>query len=274
MHSFFSPAKINFFFHVIGKRLDGYHEIASLLHTVSFGDYLTFIPSQTDQFTIEGNEKVPRDNSNLVIQALELFRSKTGWMQALDIHLQKNIPMGSGLGGGSSNAATTLWALNVISKLEIPKDELQKWSAKLGSDVPFFFSNGCAVCTGRGEIVEDKTPINEKEMYLILNDQNVNTGKVFSHVIPAKEPVDLSKLIADTLQKKYPCINELEEAAFKAYPSLCNRKKDISNHFVGSVFMTGSGGTFVGIGDPKKNLFPQYRVVETKCMDREEKNWY
>lgn len=274
MHSFFSPAKINFFFHVIGKRLDGYHEIASLLHTVCFGDYLTFIPSQADQFTIEGNEKVPQDNSNLVIQALELFRSKTGWMQPLHIHLQKNIPMGSGLGGGSSNAATTLWALNAISKLEIPKDELQKWSAKLGSDVPFFFSNGCAVCTGRGEIVENKAPINEREIYLILNDQNVNTGKVFSHVIPSKEQVDLSKLIADTLKKKYPCINALEEAAFKAYPSLYNRKKDISDHFVGPVFMTGSGGSFVGIGEPKKELLSRYQITNTTCINQNDKEWY
>lgn len=275
MHSFFSPAKINFFFHVIGKRLDGYHEIASLLHTVSFGDYLTFIPSQTDQFTIEGNEKVPRDNANLVIQALELFRETTGWVQPLYIHLQKNIPIGSGLGGGSSNAATTLWALNAISKLEIPKDELQKWSAKLGSDVPFFFSNGCAVCTGRGEIVENKAPINEREIYLILNDQNVNTGKVFSHVIPSKEGVDISQLIADTLEKKYPCINELEEAAFKAYPSLCNRKKDISDHFVGSVFMTGSGGSFVGIGEPRQELLSRYSIVQAKCIIRRWKDeWY
>lgn len=274
MHSFFSPAKINFFFRVIGKRCDGYHEIASLLHTISFGDYLTFTPSQTDQFTIEGNEKVPRDNSNLIIRALELFRDKTGWTQSFHIHLQKNIPMGSGLGGGSSNAATTLWGLNTISKLEITKDELQKWSAKLGSDVPFFFSNGCAVCTGRGEIVEDKPPIIEREIYLILTDQNVNTGIVFSHVIPSKEPIDVPKLIADTLKKKYPCINELEEASFKAYPSLCSRKKDISRHFVGSVFMTGSGGSFVGIGKPKEELFPQYLIVKTQCNKRSQEKWY
>lgn len=275
MHSFFSPAKINFFFHVIGKRLDGYHQIASLLHTVSFGDYLTFTPSDTDQFTIERNEKVPRDNSNLIIQALELFRNKTGWEQPLHIHLQKNIPIGSGLGGGSSNAATTLWALNAISRLEIPKDELQKWSANLGSDVPFFFSNGCAVCTGRGEIVEDKPAIYEREIYLILNDQNVNTGIVFSHVIPPKEPVDISKLIADTLEKKYPCINELEEPAFKAYPSLCSRKKDISDHFVGSVFMTGSGGSFVGIGRPGKELLSRYPVMKkVECIEILYKDWY
>lgn len=239
---------------MIGKRSDGYHEIASLLHTVSFGDYLTFVPAQSDYFTISGHEQLPKDNSNLVIKALQLFRKKTGSNQPFHIHLQKNIPLGSGLGGGSSNAATTLWALNFISELHIPKDELQKWSTELGSDVPFFFSQGCAVCTGRGEIVEDYPFIEEKSLYLFLNEQNVNTKTVFSQVIPPYKSRDVSQLIVDTLQKKYPCINELEEAACKAYPSLQHRRENVVANFAGCVFMTGSGGSFVGIGKPRKSL--------------------
>lgn len=274
MYSFFSPAKINFFFHVIGKRSDGYHEIASLLHTVSFGDYLTFTPSQTDCFIIEGNRQLPKDSSNLIIKALEMFRKKTGWKQSLHIHLQKNIPLGSGLGGGSSNAATTLWALNSISELRIPKDELQKWSAELGSDVPFFFSNGCAVCSGRGEIVENKPPIEEENIYLILNDKNINTKKVFSHVTPSQKPIDISKLIQDTLEKRYPCINALEEAACKVYPSLLHKKNNIMSNFVGSVFMTGSGGSFVGVGTPREKLYTQYRLVKAVCIEKAQNKWY
>lgn len=274
MRSFFSPAKINFFFHIIGKRSDGYHEIASLLHTVSFGDYLTFIPSQTDQFTIQGNEQVPKDSSNLVIKALELFRKKIDWKQPFHIHLQKNIPIGSGLGGGSSNAATTLWALNAISEFHIPKHELQKWSAELGSDVPFFFSNGCAVCTGRGEIVRDYPSIEEKNIYLFLNDENVNTKTVFSYVTSYQKSVDISKLLIDTLQRKYPCINELEEAASRAYPSLLDKKDNIVSNFVGSVFMTGSGGSFVGIGKHHKELLSQYQIVKTIRIDQKEEKWY
>lgn len=274
MHRFFSPAKINFFFYVIGKRLDGYHEIASLLHTVSFGDYLTFTSFQTDHLTIEGNEHLPNDGSNLVIKALELFRKKTGWRQPLHIHLQKNIPLGSGLGGGSSNAATTLWALNSISELSIPKDELQKWSAELGSDVPFFFSNGCAVCTGRGEIVDNKPPIEEENIYLILNDENVNTKKVFAHVTSSQKPIDVSKLVSDTLRKKYSCINGLEEAACIAYPALLEKKNNIMNNFAGFVFMTGSGGSFVSIGKKNKELLSQYQVVKTICINRMERKWY
>ncbi|MGL4348714.1 MAG: 4-(cytidine 5'-diphospho)-2-C-methyl-D-erythritol kinase [Chlamydiales bacterium] len=274
MLTFFSPAKINFFLHVIGKRPDGYHDIVSLLHTVSFGDYITFTPSQTDQFTVEGNKKIPIDNSNLIIQARELFRSKTSWTEPLHIHLQKNIPIGSGLGGGSSNAATTLWALNHISKRGISKNELQKWSAKLGSDVPFFFSNGSAVCTGRGEIVKNTPAIIEQEIYLILNDENINTAKVFSHVVPSNETIDIPKLIAETLEKKYLGINELEKAACKAYPSLCDRKKDISDHFTGLIFMTGSGGSFVGIGKAKKILYGQHQLIQTRCIKKAQNNWY
>lgn len=258
---------------MIGKRSDGYHEIASLLHTVSFGDYLTFTSAQSDYFTISGQEQLPKDNSNLVIKALQLFRKNTGWNQPFHIHLQKNIPLGSGLGGGSSNAATTLWALNSMSGLHIPKDELQKWSTELGSDVPFFFSNGCAVCTGRGEIVENY-PVIEESLYLFLNEQNVNTKTVFSQVIPPYKSRDVSQLIVDTLQKKYPCINELEEAACKAYPSLQHTRENIVANFAGPVFMTGSGGSFVGVGIPKRKLFSNYLVVKSISNSRREKEWY
>lgn len=274
MLTFFSPAKINFFFHVIGKRSDGYHEIVSLLHTVSFGDYIHFSPSKADHFTIKGNTEVPLDDRNLIIQAIKLFRSKTGWIQPFDIYLEKNIPMGSGLGGGSSNAATTLWALNDISKLGIPKDELQKWSATLGSDVPFFFSGGCAVCRGRGELVENKPPIREREIYLILNDQLINTKIVFSRVSRSEKRIDINTLIANTLRKKYPCINELEQAAFEVYPSLSNRKTDLCARFTGFVFMTGSGGTFVVIGEDIQEVFSDYSIVQVECMNRSKNRWY
>lgn len=274
MLTFFSPAKVNFFFHVIGKRSDGYHEIVSLLHTVSFGDYIHFAPSKADQFIIKGNPEVPLDDRNLIIQAIKLFRSKTGWIQPLDIHLEKNIPIGSGLGGGSSNAATTLWALNDISKLRISKDELQKWAAILGSDVPFFFSGGCAVCRGRGELVENKPPIMEKELYLILNDEPVNTKTVFSRVFPSKEQIDIDTLIANTLEKKYPCINELEQAAFQVYPFLSNRKREIYARFTGYVFMTGSGGSFVVIGKHIKEVFSHYSIIQVECMNRSKNGWY
>ena len=274
MLSFFSPAKINFFFHVIGKRFDGYHEIVSLLHTVSFGDYLHFFPSQIDHFTIKGNSQVPLDNTNLVLQALQLFRNKTGWTQPLTIYLQKNIPIGSGLGGGSSNAATTLWALNVLSRLGISNEELQKWSAHLGSAIPFFFSRGCAVCRGRGELVEDQPPIKEKKMYLILNDEPINTQNVFSRVFPSTERIDVDRLIANTLEKKYPCLNELEKAAFHVYPSLFTRKREISSHFIGSVFMTGSGGSFVVIGRHIKEVSFPYSMIQVECMNRCKNKWY
>lgn len=274
MRTFFSPAKINFFFHVIGKRSDGYHEIVSLLHTVSFGDYIHFSPSKADHFTIKGKTEVPLDDRNLIIQAIRLFRSKTGWIQPFDIHLEKNIPIGSGLGGGSSNAATTLWALNEISKLGISTDQLQKWSVILGSDVPFFFSGGCAVCRGRGELVEDKPPIMERQIYLILNDQPVSTKKVFSHLIVSKKEVNIATLIVDTLEKKYPCINELEQPAFKVYPFLSTIKNEISSHFEGSVFMTGSGGSFVAIGNMRKKLLRKNLILKIACHGRLQNKWY
>jgi 4-diphosphocytidyl-2-C-methyl-D-erythritol kinase len=135
---FFSPAKLNLFFRVLYKREDQYHEIASLFQAVSLGDFLSIEMSEEDVLSCN-DLSLLCDRSNLIMKALDLFRKKTGIKIAVKVHLEKNIPLQSGLGGGSSNAATTLWGLNELCGRPASLRQLQNWSSEIGSDIPFFF---------------------------------------------------------------------------------------------------------------------------------------
>ncbi|KAI3704241.1 hypothetical protein L1987_74457 [Smallanthus sonchifolius] len=150
----FSPCKINVFLRITSKRPDGFHDLASLFHVISLGDKIKFSlsPSKSTDRLSTNVPGIPLDERNLIIKALNLYRKKTGSDKFFWIHVDKRVPTGAGLGGGSSNAATALWAANQFSGCMATEKELQEWSGEIGSDVPFFFSNGAAYCTGRGEV--------------------------------------------------------------------------------------------------------------------------
>ena len=138
-----SPAKINLFLRVLHRRQDGFHDLASLMQTVDLSDTIHFRLGEEDGLTCT-NERLPTDNSNLILKAADLFRRKTGINQGLVAYLEKRIPMEAGLGGGSSNAATPLWAFNSLCGSPATEAELVSWGAELGSDVAFFLSHGTA----------------------------------------------------------------------------------------------------------------------------------
>ena len=157
----FSPAKLNLFFRVLNKREDGLHEIASLMQVITFGDTLHFKASDRDCLTCS-DPTIPVDRQNVICQALAIFRSKTGFKKPLAIHVDKHVPAAGGFGGGSGNGATTLWALNRISGLNIAEETLRLWAGAISSDAPFFFSSGTAYTTGRGEKVVSLPPLKLK----------------------------------------------------------------------------------------------------------------
>ena len=155
MTTWHSPAKINLYLAVTGSRDDGFHEIDSLVALLDFGDTLRVGLSQSDRDEYSCN--VPGlsfDSGNLVYRALALYRDKTGFSQPVSIDLEKRIPMGAGLGGGSSNASTLLKAVNALNPDPVSTERLAEWSADLGSDCPLFFGSGLLRIRGRGERVE------------------------------------------------------------------------------------------------------------------------
>ncbi|MBN2446828.1 MAG: 4-(cytidine 5'-diphospho)-2-C-methyl-D-erythritol kinase, partial [Phycisphaerae bacterium] len=150
-----SPAKINLTLAVLGTRPDGFHVLESLVALLEFGDTIDFTPRTDDQLDLAcPHPDVPADGSNLILRAAERLREVAGRQCGVDIKLDKRIPPGSGLGGGSSNAATTLAALNEIWELGLSSEQLSGIAAELGSDVPLFLRGPLSIIRGRGEMVQ------------------------------------------------------------------------------------------------------------------------
>lgn len=288
----FSPCKINVFLRITGKRGDGFHDLASLFHVISLGDTIKFSlsPSKTKD-TLSTNAKgVPLDDRNLIIKALSLYRKKTGTNNFFWIHLDKKVPTGAGLGGGSGNAATALWAANQFSDFLVTEKELQKWSCEIGSDVPFFFSNGAAYCTGRGEVVQDLPQALAPNLHMVLMkpQEGCSTAEVYKRLNLGKtssvDPLALLEKISLSGISQDVCINDLESPAFEVLPSLKKLKQRVLAAGRGqydAVFMSGSGSTIVGIGSPDPPQFvydeEEYSEVfisEASFLSRQENQWY
>lgn len=288
----FSPCKINVFLRITGKRPDGFHDLASLFHVISLGDTIKFSlsPSKSKDRLSTNVAGVPVDESNLIIKALNLYRKKTGTDNFFWIHLDKKVPTGAGLGGGSSNAATALWAANQFSGCIASEKELQEWSGEIGSDIPFFFSQGAAYCTGRGEIVEDiRNPLPANlPMVLVKPPEACSTAEVYKRLrlehTSQTDPLVLLKEITENGISQDACVNDLEPPAFEVLPSLKRLKKRIIAANRGdydAVFMSGSGSTIVGIGSPDPPAFvyddDDYKdtfVSEACFLTRNENEWY
>ncbi|XP_015899623.2 4-diphosphocytidyl-2-C-methyl-D-erythritol kinase, chloroplastic isoform X1 [Ziziphus jujuba] len=288
----FSPCKINVFLRITNKREDGFHDLASLFHVISLGDIIKFSlsPSKKKDVLSTNVSGVPLDDKNLIIKALNLYRKKTGTDNFFWIHLDKRVPTGAGLGGGSSNAATALWAANQFNNCRATEKELQEWSSEIGSDIPFFFSQGAAYCTGRGEVVENILPPVPLDipMVLIKPQQACSTAEVYKRLrLDNTSKVDplalLEKISRDGITQDV-CINDLEPPAFEVLPSLKRLKQRViaaSRGQYDAVFMSGSGSTIVGIGSPDPPQFiyddDEYKDVflsEANFLTREENEWY
>jgi 4-diphosphocytidyl-2-C-methyl-D-erythritol kinase len=263
---FFSPAKINLFLRILRKRSDGYHEIASLMQTIDLGDIMEFQLSSIDSLSCS-DPTLPCDHHNLVSKAVDLFRRKTGLNFAIQIHLEKKIPMQAGLGGGSSNAATTLWALNTLLGWPATLQQLQEWSSEIGSDVPFFFSQGSAYCTGRGEKVFNLPPLQiEEPLSLFKPPEGLSTPLVYRTLHVEKCPAIDPQMILEDFCKGEPFLhNDLEMPALEVLPRLAHYKQQLTANGLRQVTLSGSGTSFFGFGKAH---------IPIKCLNRAPDAWY
>ena len=174
-----SPAKINLHLEIIGKREDGYHELAMIMQNIDLSDYIEFENNQIGEIKLKSDSKdLSLDEDNLIIKAANYIKdlSKNKELGA-NIFLKKNIPIGAGLAGGSSNAAATLIGLNKLWNLGLDYETIFLLSTKLGSDVPFFIEGGCQFCFGRGEILE-KYSSNFDFGVILLKNPNISISTV------------------------------------------------------------------------------------------------
>ncbi len=249
-----SPAKINLMLKVLGKREDGYHDLYSVMQPVTLYDNITIEAGEGAGIAIEClNADLPSDSSNIAFRAAELFLDRTGIKKRVFITIDKKIPVGAGLGGGSSNAATVLMALNTLLDGGLKERELMEMGACLGSDVPFFILKGPALATGRGEILERITLPGCH--YILVNPGfQVSTAWVYGNL-------DLTKnLENNTLtysrqafggceQIKERLFNDLEPVTAARHPQVSRLKEMLMENGASGALMSGSGPTVFGIFD-------------------------
>ncbi len=254
-------AKINYLLHVGAKRDDGFHDILSLMQTISLCDEVK-VSSECGEgisLTVIGNDAVPTGRQNLVWRAAELFMSTIGVKRKINICLTKRIPMAGGLAGGSADAAATLRALNRLFDDRLEQKELFSLAEQLGSDISFCVAGGLALCTGRGEILSPIALSSGNHHFLVINrGEYVSTAQAYAMVD--------TRLSIPTTPDWRPCIEALNNRrddigltmtnTFEPYilplcPLATEAKAALSEHGAIAAMMSGSGSTVYGIFDSR-----------------------
>ena len=174
-----APAKLNLFLHITGRRPDGYHTLQTVFQLLDWGDTLHFMRREDGLITRSTEIADVPPEHDLTVRAASLLKAHTGSAQGVDIEIEKRLPMGAGLGGGSSDAATTLLALNRLWKLDLPRLELQELALKLGADVPFFVFGKNAFAQGVGEAL-DVVQLPPRHFLVVTPRVHVPTAAIFS----------------------------------------------------------------------------------------------
>jgi len=253
-----APAKINWSLFVLDKREDGYHNIFSLLHCIGLYDILEF--ELSDALTLESDMDIPCER-NLVYKAASLLKNYSGTGKGARIILRKEIPSGAGLGGGSSDAAYTLMALNNFWELDLGKDELKALGTHLGSDVPFFFDGPLAAAEGRGEKLTSLPVAKSYVLLLVKADCSVSTawaygaldreGKMaFEKIENKKNNIQLicrALASGDIYSIAGNAHNDFENAVIRHYPVIGTVKQQLLKNGAVMALMSGSGSTVFGL---------------------------
>ncbi|MBL0742551.1 4-(cytidine 5'-diphospho)-2-C-methyl-D-erythritol kinase [Chryseolinea lacunae] len=245
----FPPCKINLGLSITGKRADGYHNLETCFYPIAWTDILEVIPSDTFSFTSSGIAIPGREDDNLCIKAYHLLQHAHK-LPPVRIHLHKIIPMGAGLGGGSSDAAYTLRLLNSVFKLGHSATALAGFAAQLGSDCAFFTQNRSQFGEGRGEVLSD-IDVSLKGNYIVMVKPNVHvsTADAYAGIHPHKKEHSLKELLLQhpLHEWRHWIKNDFEESVFKKHPSLQTIKTTL--YEAGAVYacMSGSGSTVFGI---------------------------
>jgi 4-diphosphocytidyl-2-C-methyl-D-erythritol kinase len=267
----FPISKINLGLRITAKRTDGYHNIETIFYPVNLTDALEFVVSEKtdeDQLTTTGLETGSGQADNLVLKTIRRLRAEYNF-PFLKIHLHKAIPIGAGLGGGSSDAASLLKAIESYFSLNISEEKLKLISLDLGSDCPFFIDGFPSAATGRGEILNRVAPVMSGYYLVLLNPGvGINTREAYQNCSPSKPADRLEKLILNPISEWKELIkNDFEDFAFRKYPSIGEIKKDLYKSGALFSLMSGSGSSVYGIFRDKPILpdsLKRYVIFEGK----------
>ena len=247
--------KINLGLNVVSKRPDGFHNIESILYPIPWCDILEIIPSKKNNFLFDGIQINCPETENLCFKAHQLLQKQNG-IPEINLYLYKNIPSGAGLGGGSSDGAFTLRALNDLFSLNLDEETLRGSASNLGSDCPFFIQDQPCLVTGTGNILMP-LPATLKGYYIVMikPDISISTKEAYGMVTPKKAQNPLTEIIKLPVRDwKNLMVNDFEEPIFKKYPKINSIKKLLYEKGAIYASMSGSGSAVYGLFENKIDM--------------------
>ena len=263
-----APAKLNLFLHITGRRPDGYHDLQTLFQILDWGDELRFTINNSGTITRSCNIDGIAEQEDICVRAAHLLKTRCGVSRGVHIDLIKRIPLGAGLGGGSSDAATVLRALNKLWSCEIPLQQLADMGSELGADVPVFVHGHSAWAEGKGDKLQEVV-LGPRHYVLIFPGIAISTADVFRHPQLKRD----SRPVVMSLNSLQPGRNDCEAVVLGLYPALKNIMQDLRNW--GQPHMSGTGSTIFLSFDNKKTaicaaseLECRYNVRAVDGVDR------
>jgi 4-diphosphocytidyl-2-C-methyl-D-erythritol kinase len=259
----FPPCKINLGLNILSKRQDGFHNIETCFYPIPWTDILEVIPATETELTFSGTAIPGIAKENLCLKAYELVKNDFD-IEPVKIHLHKIIPIGAGLGGGSSDAAFTLRLLSHVFDLNLSPGLLRKYASQLGSDCSFFMQDKPQLGFGKGEILHD-LDITLKGFWLILVKPpiHISTQQAYSGVMPKLPQIKLAEILQlPVAQWKGLLKNDFEESIFKLYPEVATIKNQL--YAKGAVYasMSGSGSSVLGLFEKPVQLKKSFPNME------------
>ena len=263
-----APAKLNLFLQITGRRPDGYHDLQTLFQILDWGDELRFVVNDSGYISRTSHIEGVPEADDICIRAAHLLKTRARAKQGVQIEMLKRIPMGAGLGGGSSDAATVLCALNQLWGCGFTRKQLAELGLELGADVPVFVNGYSALAEGRGEKLQ-AVSLGQRNYVLVFPGLNISTASVFHHPLLKRDsiPVDLSSISLRSGR------NDCEAVALLMYPELKTVMHDLSAW--GQPQMSGTGSTFFLTFSDKKTamraageLECRYNVRPVSGVDR------
>jgi 4-diphosphocytidyl-2-C-methyl-D-erythritol kinase len=261
----FPPCKINLGLSVLSKREDGYHNLETCFYSLPWHDVLEVIPAETFSFTSTGNTIAGNPDENLCVKAYRLLKNEFD-LDPVHIHLHKIIPSGAGLGGGSSDAAYTLRLLNDIFSLNLSRQALMDYAARLGSDCAFFVQDKPMVGKGRGEILKEiSLSLNDKFFVVVKPDIHVSTADAFANIQPALTAQSVEEIVLTYPISKWREFlkNDFEETVFKKHSAIQLLKEELYSLGASYAAMSGTGSAVYGIFDQEVNVLHQFPGATT-----------
>lgn len=246
----FSPAKINLYLEVVDRRPDGYHELRTIMVPLSFGDdiFLEQIPSGV---SLDALDCGCTEHKNLAYQAASLFLERTRWKGGVSIRITKRIPVGTGLGGGSSNASSVLLGLNELFGTGMTTEELAAMAGELGADCPFFIYRRPMLLGSRGDVPLAEVNLKDRDYLIVIPPLNVSTALIFSKLhLPLKRErgrIKIENISDSCIVPEHWVENDLESVACGIYPELTGIKGELLSSGALKAGMSGSGSAFFGI---------------------------